>query len=133
MSNDNKILNERWIEAFNDRRWGDEAACRAVGFVAHMSGAPGPLDNAGWAEFMGGFTGAFPDARISIESTVAEDDLVACRWTIAGTHRGEFQGAAPTGRPIRFDGIDLSRVVDGKIAEHWAQFDLVGLMNQIQA
>ena len=126
-----KNLNEAWIQAFNSRDWAAEGAFRAADYIAHISGAPDPLDNTGWAAFIGAFTTAFPDAWIIINSAVAEGDLVASRWTLTGTHRGDFQGVPATGRAISMEGIDFSRVVDGKVAEHWAQFDVVGVMQQI--
>ena len=132
-ADDNKNLNLRWIRAFNERDWATEAACRTPDYVAHMSGAPGPLDAAGWAGFMGTFTTAFPDAQISVDGSIAERDMVASRWTITGTHRGDFQGVPPTGRKVTMTGIDFSRIVDGKIAEHWAQFDVISVMQQIGA
>ena len=128
-----KELNERWIQAFNERNWETERACRSDDYLAHMSGAPGPLDNEGWSEFMAMFTSAFPDARITIDSAVEEGDLVSSRWTITGTHEGPFQSVAATGKSVTMPGIDMSRVVDGKVAEHWAQFDLIGVMVQIGA
>ena len=132
-ADDHNDLNRRWIEAFNKRDWGTEAACRTADYQAHTSGAPGPLDAAGWAGFMQSFTTAFPDAQITIEGSISEQNMVASRWTITGTHHGEFQGIPPTGRPIRMPGVDFSRVVDGKIAEHWSQFDVVGVLQQIGA
>src|SRR6266516_5674440 len=132
-ADDNKELNERWIEAFNDRNWTAEAACRAAGYTAHMQGAPGPLDGDGWVEFMSMFVTGFPDAQIAVDGAISERDLVASRWTMTGTHEGDFLGAPATGRQITIRGIDFSRVVDGKIAEHWAQFDGLGVMQQIGA
>jgi steroid delta-isomerase-like uncharacterized protein len=132
-ADENKNLNLRWIQAFNERDWATESACRAPDYVAHVSGAPEPLDADGWAAFMGTFTTAFPDAQIAVDGAVGERDVVASRWTITGTHRGDFQGVPPTGRQVTMTGIDFSRVVDGKIAEHWAQFDVVGVMQQIGA
>lgn len=129
----NKSLNLRWIQAFNEGDWASEAACRSADYVAHMSGAPEPLDAASWAGFMQAFTTAFPDARITVDDSISEGDIVASRWTITGTHRGEFQGVPPTGRNVTINGVDFSRVVNGTIAEHWAQFDLLGLMQQIGA
>jgi steroid delta-isomerase-like uncharacterized protein len=79
------------------------------------------------------FTTAFPDAKIRIEDAVSDGDTVASRWTITGTHRGDFQGVPPTGRPITMKGVDFSRVVDGRVAEHWAQFDVLAVMQQIGA
>lgn len=133
MSQENKKLNERWIQAFNERDWATEAACRTPDYVAHVSAAPGPLDFDGWGAFMSQFTTAFPDAQIAIDGAVEERGMVASRWTITGTHRGEFQGVPPTGRQVSLAGVDFSRVVDGRIAEHWAQFDVVGVMQQLGA
>jgi predicted ester cyclase len=64
---------------------------------------------------------------------VEEGDLVSSRWTITGTHDGLFQGVPATGNSITMPGVDMSRVADSKIAEHWAQFDLIGVMVQIGA
>src|ERR671926_427079 len=121
----NKSLNLRWIQAFNERDWATEAACRTPDYVAHLAGAPGPLDGAGWGEFISAFIAGLPDAQISVESSVAEGDLVASR--------GTFQGVPATGRQVTMAGIDISRVVGGKIAEHWAQFDVLGVLQQIGA
>src|SRR5919199_748502 len=130
---DNKSVNLRWIQAFNERDWATEAACRTPDFVAHLSGAPAPLDAGGWAAFMGALVAAFPDAQIAVDGAVGERDMVASRWTLTGTHRDHFQGVPPTGRQVTMAGIDFSRVVDGKIAEHWAQFDVMGVLQQIGA
>ena len=132
-ADDPKSLNARWIQAFNEQDWAAESACRTADYRAHTSGVPVPLDAAGWDGFMRTFTAAFPDAKIVIEDSVSEGDTVASRWTITGTHQGDFQGVPPTGRPITMKGIDFSRVVDGRIAEHWAQFDVLAVMQQIGA
>jgi steroid delta-isomerase-like uncharacterized protein len=130
---DNKSVNLRWIQAFNERDWQTESAYRGPDFRAHMSGAKEPLNNQVWAGFMSVFTTAFPDAQISVDACVTERDTVVSRWTLTGTHRGEFQGVPPTGRTVTMAGIEFNRVADGKIAEHWAQFDLMALMQQIGA
>jgi steroid delta-isomerase-like uncharacterized protein len=130
---DNKSVNLRWVQAWNERDWTTEAAHRTPDYLAHMSGIPVPLDDDGWNAFNAEFTGAFPDAQISVEASVAERDVVASRWTITGTHRGTFQGVPATGRLVTFSGIDFSRVVEGKLAEHWAQFDLLAVLQQIGA
>ena len=53
--------------------------------------------------------------------------------TYHGTHRGEFLGVAPTGRKIQFETVDVMRVRDGKIAEHWGVANLFSLMQQLGA
>ena len=100
------------------------------GFV---SGTKEPLNADSWAAFMSAFPVAFPDAQISVDASVAERDIVASRWTLTGTHRGEFQGVPPTGTAVTMVGIDFTRVVGGKITQHWAQFDVIGVMQQIGA
>ena len=132
-ANDHKSLNTRWVEAWNARDWAAEAASRTPDYVAHMSGVPVPLDAAGWDGFTQTFLAAFPDAQITIDAAVEEGALIASRWTMRGTHRGDFQGISATGRPIVMAGVDFSRVADGKVAEHWSQFDTLGLMQQIGA
>ena len=130
---DNKTLNHRWIQAFNDRNWQVEQDIRTPDFRAILSGAPGPLDNQAWSGFMTAFTTAFPDSRITIDACITEGDTVATRWTLAGTHLRTFQGIPPTGRSVRFNGIEYNRVVDGRFAEHWSMFDNVALLQQIGA
>ncbi|HET7486674.1 MAG TPA: ester cyclase [Acidimicrobiales bacterium] len=127
----NKKLNRQWIQAFNERDWAAEAACRTEDYTAHMQGAPVTLDGEGWAGYLQMFVGGFPDVQISVDAELGEGNLVTSRWTLAGTHLGGFLGAPATGRQVAITGIDISRVVDGRIAEHWAQFDGVGLMQQI--
>ncbi len=52
------------------------------------------------------------------------------RWTGRGTHRGEFQGIAPTGKRVAVPGVVFYRIADGKIAEFRGQFDRMSLMQQ---
>ena len=65
-----------------------EAAARAPGYLAHVPGAPVPLDNDAWVAFAFGFAGAFPDLHLTVEDTLATEDGVAARVTFRGTHRG---------------------------------------------
>ena len=74
---------------------------------------------------------AFPDLRVSVEDLIAEGDRVAARLRFRGTHLGELNGIAPTGRRVDFTGIVISRVEGGRIAEDWANFDDLGMMRQL--
>jgi len=65
----------------------------------------------------------FPDLTISIEDVMAEGDRVTARVTMRGTHRGEFQGIAPTGKGVEVRAIDIFRIREGKIVEHWGHAD----------
>ena len=74
---------------------------------------------------------AFPDLQFTVEDMIAEGDKVAARYTMRGTHQGEFMGMAPTGNRIEVTGTDIMRCEDGKIAEHWGNFDDLGMMQQL--
>ena len=77
---------------------------------------------------------ALPDFRATIHDTVAEDDLVALRWTVAGTHTGEYMGAAPTGNHVEVTGSSLWRVnQDGQNTDIWFVMDTLNFMRQIRA
>ena len=65
----------------------------------------------------------FPDLTITVEDIMAEGDRVTARVTMRGTHSGEFQGIAPTGKRVEVKAIDMFRIEDGKIVEHWGHAD----------
>ena len=131
---ENKAVIRRWIEAFNERDLQGEADVLAPGFVAHVPDAPAPLDLEGleaWREFTAPFVEAFPDLRLTIQDIAAEGNTVAARVAFRGTHRGEFQGLPPTGKEVAFSSIEIDRVVDGKVEEHWVEINLLGLVQQL--
>ncbi len=74
---------------------------------------------------------AFPDHHQTIHDWIAENDKVVTRWTVQGTHQGEYAGIAPTGKQVKITGIDIFRVVDGKIVEVWAEVNMPGMMEQL--
>ena len=131
---ENKAVIRRWIEAYNERDLEAEADVLAPGFVAHVPDAPAPLDLEGleaWRQYTAPFTEAFPDLRLTIQDIAAEGDTVAARVDFHGTHRGEFQGIPPTGKEVAFSSIEIDRMVDGKVDEHWVQFDGITLLQQL--
>ena len=65
----------------------------------------------------------FPDLGITIEDVMAEGDRVTARVVMRGTHRGEFQGITPTGKRVEVRAIDMFRISNGKIVEHWGHAD----------
>ena len=66
---------------------------------------------------------AFPDLSVTVENVVAEGDRVATRVIMRGTHQGEFQGISPTGKRVEVRAMDMFRISDGKIVEHWGHAD----------
>jgi predicted ester cyclase len=69
--------------------------------------------------------------RLDIEDVVAEGEKVLVRLTIRGTHQGELLGIAPTGRAVEVAVLDLFHVRGGKLVEHWALLDNLGLLKQL--
>ena len=130
---ENKTVVRRWIEAYNNRDTQAEADARAPGYVAHAPGLPGPLDSEAWTQFIASFAEAFPDLRLTVEDIFSEGDMVAARIAFHGTHRGEFQGIPPTNKQVAFSSIEIDRMVDGKVQEHWFELDQLGLMRQLGA
>ncbi|MFC4032263.1 ester cyclase [Streptomyces polygonati] len=95
---------------------------------------PAPVQGPGPEGFKAMFAqlrAAFPDLRVEVDHLVATDDELAFAYTIKGTHRGELNGHAPTGRPVSYRGMQISRFVDGKIVERWGSSDELGMMRQL--
>jgi len=86
---------------------------------------------AGQAKLAADFRGAFPDLTFHVDVILAEDDLVAARWTAEGTHSGRWGNLEPSGNRARFSGVNIFRIRDGKVAEIWNHRDDLGLMQQV--
>lgn len=98
-------------------------------FVGHggratFTHADGMAEAKGWRK-------AFPDLKITVETQVAERDLVAVRWTARGTNTGSGNGIPATGRAVQITGTTLFRMEDGRIAEEWTCADSLGLRRQL--
>jgi steroid delta-isomerase-like uncharacterized protein len=70
-------------------------------------------------------------SNFTVEDVVAEGDRVVVRWTNNGTHVGDFLGIPPTGRSFRIAGIDIHRVENGRLAEHWHVVDQLTMLQQL--
>ncbi len=85
----------------------------------------------GFKAYVSAFRAAFPDLHATVEDQIAEKDEAAMRFTAHGTHKGEFQGIPPTGRQVTLSGINIQRIVDGKIVENWVSLDALGMLQQL--
>jgi steroid delta-isomerase-like uncharacterized protein len=103
--------------------------------IDHEEGVPGqPPGREGVKFFVNAFREAFPDIRPNaIGPTMADGDLEAAHVVLTGTHNGELMGVAATGKTVEFGSIDIIRVEDGKVAEHWGVTDAMTLMQQLGA
>ncbi len=106
----------------------------APGLIYHGPAFSGEVNGAeGFKHLIATLIKAFPDLREIVEDQVAEGDRVATRYKIFGTHMGELVGTDPSGVRIAVSGIDISRIVDGKIEEIWANFDALAILQQVGA
>jgi predicted ester cyclase len=107
-------------------------AAMAQGFVSSANGGDA-MTVEQYEGMVRGITTAFSNGRHIIETQVVDGDLVATRMIWTAVHTGEFNGVAASNRPVRISGTSFDRFKDGKIVEHHAQFDAMGLMVQIGA
>ena len=129
---DNKALIRRFVEEVQsgDNKDLVDEICSPE-FVNH-SAPPGiPADREGIKIVTAMFRRAFPDSYFTVEDMVAEGDKVATRKTFHGTHGGEFMGIPPSGRSVSMGLIDIVRISDGRVVEHWSMGDTLGMMQQL--
>ena len=126
----NKALGRRFFEAQDRLRGGPDPALCAPGYTAHLAGFP-PLDLEGHQQFARAFYAAFPDLYHTVDDTFAEGGQVVVRFTLRGTHTGDFMGIPATGRPFTAGAAAVMRVEGGKVAEAHGVFDRLGLMQQL--
>jgi steroid delta-isomerase-like uncharacterized protein len=102
--------------------------------VVNHSPPPGvPPDREGAKAIFTMIRTAFPDHDAVIHDQVAEGDKVVTRKSFTGTHQGEFMGVPPTGRRVTIEVIDIVRVENGQIVEHWNCVDMLGALQQMEA
>lgn len=132
MSEQNKaMLREIYNEAFNKGNLSvvDRIVAKEAKDHAAPPGLPGGPE--GLKLLVGMFRGAFPDLHVTIHDVMAEGDRVIARYTITGTHKGEFSGLKATGKKVSFGGIDIVRFANGKAVEHWGNQDDLGMLGQL--
>ncbi|MFM2368533.1 MAG: hypothetical protein RL619_833 [Bacteroidota bacterium] len=88
---------------------------------------------AGYLAIIGMMRNGFPDIQWSLKDMVVENDKVAARFIMIGTHQGTFNGIPPTGKPINVQAMNFYRLSSGKIVEEYGQPDFLALLQQIGA
>ncbi len=97
---------------------------------------PAPTQGPGAQGYIDMFTqmrAAFPDLQLEVNHLVTDDNNVCFAYTMTGTHRGDFQGIAPTGKRVSARGMQISLFRDGKIAERWGSSDELGIIKQLRS
>ncbi len=86
----------------------------------------------GFQRFFEAWFKASPDFKYELKKIASEGDKVWAYGTYSGTHKGEWLGIPATGKAYKFDAVDIFRVQDGKLAEHWDVLDVYGLFKQLE-
>jgi predicted ester cyclase len=130
---DNMQIVRRFIDRYQTA--GDKVVLRETISPRLVNRTPMQDDPPGGVEEVEGifdmFHAAFAEFAVEVHRQFAEGDAVMTYKTFTGTHTGEFQGIPPTGRAVRFDVMDIVRLEDGQIVEHWGVVDQVGLLRQL--
>ena len=132
MADAKEIVRRLTEDTWKDPSVIDELA--AENYVGYDPTEPEPVRGpAGLRAQLQTYIDAFEGAHVTVDEQFAEGDLVATRWTGRGTHTGEIQGVAPTGKEVTVTGITISRVENGKVVEERQVWDALGMLVQIGA
>jgi predicted ester cyclase len=125
-----KDLIRRWIAFSNSGFPGKFDEFISADYVGHLGGTTIDRDELERLELQ--FSAAFPDAYHAIDDLIAEDNRVVLRTTARATHRGIFEGIAPTERSVEFTGLVVYRIQNGRIAESWGEIDFLRLIRELR-
>ncbi|NIM11618.1 MAG: DUF4440 domain-containing protein [Candidatus Aminicenantes bacterium] len=105
----------------------------AADYVYHIPPLPDVKGIEAYKQRIKEYRSAYPDLQITINEIIVEGDISALRWTLKGTHTGQFPSIPipPTGKQVEFTGCDLAYWKDGKIVEDWNHADFLGYMQQL--
>ena len=127
----NKALVREFEDLINARDLDTALTLFSPDYVDHTPSVGLPSGIEGVRAFHSMMFAAFPDRQVTSSEMIAEGDKVVHRLRGELTHKGVFMGMPPTGKHIVWSCIDIWRVADGKIVEHWVEADMLGMMQQL--
>jgi steroid delta-isomerase-like uncharacterized protein len=119
---------EMWNEANLDKV--DEVYAQEI--VRHDCGLPEDivgLENI--KNYLENFFNAFPDLDIAVDETIVEGKKLVQRWTLTGTNTGSMGDMSPTGKSVRFSGVSIVHMANGKAAEIWDFYNALDMYQQL--
>ena len=128
-TDDNKALVQRFYdEVINQKNLAALDQFVSPNAVNHTVPAGLPQ---GPSQFLGLHLNAFPDAKATVEDLLADGDKVIARVSFRGTHQGAFGSINPRGKPITVMAINIFRIANGKMVEHWGLADRLSALQQL--
>jgi predicted ester cyclase len=122
-------------------RWAHEGVGKGQVEVFDHLVAADAVDHSGPVEMRGvegfknrtrGVHAVFSEIKVVVEDLLVDGDKLAWRWTLTGTHTGPFLGVPPTRKRIAMSGMNIQRVANGVVVEHWSLADQLGVLRQVQ-
>lgn len=130
----NKAVVRRFVEEVQNDKNPDVFDERNHPDFVNLSAPPGmPSDREGGRMFLWSFFSAFPDSRWTIDDMIAEGDGVATKKTFTGTQTGAFGDVPASGNHVTLQYVDILRLRDGRIVEHWLCLDQLSFLQQLGA
>jgi predicted ester cyclase len=126
---DNKALVQRFYEEVINQK-NLAALDHFVSPTAVNHTVPSGLPH-GPSQFLNMHLTAFPDVKATVVDLLADGDKVVALVSIHGTHQGAFRAASPTGKPISVMAINIFRIENGKMVEHWGLADRLSALQQL--
>ncbi|MGZ6242428.1 MAG: ester cyclase [Candidatus Binataceae bacterium] len=123
-------LLDKYVAAVNAHDTSTFADIHTQAYIQHSGRSPNGL--AAQVENFRALFARMPDVQARVEDRVIQGDKVVARMTFSATHTQPIQGIAPTGRRFELRTIDIWRVENGKLAEHWDVVDYAGLQKQLR-
>jgi predicted ester cyclase len=124
------------------RRWAHEGVAQGRVAIFDELVSADAIDHSGPNEVLGAESfksrtralhAAFTEIEVVVNDLVVDGSKIAWRWTLTGTHYGPFLGAPPTGKRVTMTGMNIQRVANRVVVEHWTNADQLGLLRQVQA
>jgi steroid delta-isomerase-like uncharacterized protein len=128
----NRDVLERAVELINAGKVAEGVTALFAEDAVDHDPAPGQgPGRAGFLDFFGTLTAAFPDLRLTPRHLTSDDEHVSMAFTVSGTHRGAFNGVPPSGRSFKVSGVEIFRFADGRVVERWGLTDDMSLLGQL--
>ncbi|NOY53856.1 MAG: ester cyclase [Deltaproteobacteria bacterium] len=128
MTEKNKEIVRQFIETvINNREESQADQFISPDYIDHNSKSEKPIGIDGLIQHIHAVRSTYPDLKIIVHDQVAEDDMVVSRISITGTHEGNWLRMKPTHKQVAIDAVNINRIKNGLIVEHW------GVANTLEA
>ena len=133
IASENEALISQILELINQRKLDAAFEFYAEDYIYHGPGGQELRGRDGIRGLWEVFLKAFPDLTSTVDDVISQGDKLVLRWTVQGTHTGEFLGIPASNKKISLPITEIFRIANGQLVEAWDQYDRMHLMQQIGA